>query len=336
MKKILVWFAISAIILLSLLPGGCAKSGPTALSRGGGSGSIETSSQSISAAQGGTITLPSGSSVTIPPGLLASDTTVTLTLLSSMPKQPPCGIIQGVGACLEISLGPGNSAKSSQPANKTTVAQVQSGEADFTINYSGGITTNIPGSAPLVDIIDSSGNHNFVGVPGEVVDSSSGIAAVFQVQSAIFRQMHGMVVSMANLIPSLVGAPDPFAPQIWNGSGWVTYPQGFDNTKKTLLLVHGIFSNVSSAYPCVAAIMAAGGYEQVIGFNYDWTQAAGTTGSSLANFLTTLQTAGLSQIDIEAHSYGGLTVVSGASQSTLLINNIIMEGSPISGTPAAA
>jgi pimeloyl-ACP methyl ester carboxylesterase len=186
-----------------------------------------------------------------------------------------------------------------------------------------------------MDIIDSSGNHAFAGIPGGLVDSSSGISAVFQVQAALFQQMHSIVVSMANLIPSLVGAADPLAPQIWNGSSWVSYPQGFDPTKKTLLLVHGIFSNVSSAYPCAAAIMVAGGYEQVVGFNYDWTQAASTNGSSLANFLNTLQTAGLSQIDIEAHSYGGLTVLSGASQSTLQINNVILEGSPISGTPAA-
>ena len=326
MKKFLVWFAISAIILLSLLPGGCAKSGPTALSRGEGSGIIETSSQSISAAQGGTITLPSGSSVTIPPGLLASDTTVTLTLLSSMSKQPPCGIIQGVGTCLEISFGPLSTSKSVAKL-KELAAVSSSGEAEFTIKYSGGTETNLTGSVPMVDIIDSSGNHAFAGVPGGIADSSGGMTAVFQIQAALFKQLRSsMIVSMANLIPSLVGAPDPLAPRIWNGSNWVNYPQGFDPTQKTLLLVHGIFSNVDSAYPCAAAIMAAGGYGQVIGFNYDWTQAAGTTGSSLANFLTTLQTAGLSQIDIEAHSYGGLTVLSGASQSTLQINNIILEG----------
>ncbi len=33
MKKFFIPIAISAIVLVGLLPGGCAKSGPTALSR---------------------------------------------------------------------------------------------------------------------------------------------------------------------------------------------------------------------------------------------------------------------------------------------------------------
>src|SRR5262245_23413964 len=51
----------------------------------------------ISASQGGTIRLPSGSKVFIPPGALPSDQLVTLTLSCSMARQPPNGLIIGVG-----------------------------------------------------------------------------------------------------------------------------------------------------------------------------------------------------------------------------------------------
>ena len=52
---------------------------------------IETASKDITAAKGGTITLPSGSSVSIPAGTLTTDQQVTISLLSSLPKQPPSG-----------------------------------------------------------------------------------------------------------------------------------------------------------------------------------------------------------------------------------------------------
>ncbi len=330
-KKKIVCFTAATIALLSFLFIVCSKNSPTASSKTGPA-AIETSSLSISATSGGTITLPGGSGVTIPAGFFTADTMATLSLLSSMPQQPAGGVIQGVGTCLKISFGPDSGSQSAHKLSALATAS-GSGEADFTINYGAGTVTNLTGSVPVIDIIDSSGNHNFAGISGALETLSGSVTAIFQVQAARIAHAQSMVLGMVNMVP---GAAVPLTPEIWNGSGWVQYPQGFDKTKKTLLLVHGIFSNVNSAYPCAADIMAAGGYKQVLGFNYDWTQAMDATGSSFANFLNTLKTAGLSQLDIEAHSYGGLTVMTGAVQSTLKINNIILEGSPISGTPAAS
>src|SRR3972149_11688167 len=48
---------------------------------------IETTSQTITPAQGGTVTLPeNGSRVLMPPGMFATDQVVTLSLLSLLPS----------------------------------------------------------------------------------------------------------------------------------------------------------------------------------------------------------------------------------------------------------
>jgi hypothetical protein len=83
-------------------------------------------------------------------------------------------------------------------------------------------------------------------------------------------------------------------------------------------------------------IMSAGGYQQVIGFDYDWTRSADQEGTLLANFLDTLQNRKLLQIDVQAHSYGGLVSLAALSKSRMKVNNLITEGSPLSGTPVAS
>ena len=51
-------------------------------------------------------------------------------------------------------------------------------------------------------------------------------------------------------------------------------------------------------------ILKDGGYQSVLGFDYDWTQAINTSGTQLATFLNTVGLCPGLSIDIEAHSEG--------------------------------
>jgi pimeloyl-ACP methyl ester carboxylesterase len=142
-----------------------------------------------------------------------------------------------------------------------------------------------------------------------------------------------------NLSTEITFAPPPrFGPRIWNGSVWLDYPQGFDPNKKTLVLTHGILSTVEDSFGgSVSELMSQGGYTQVIGFNYDYARNNMVeAGQKFADFLNSLQTeGGLTQIDLQAHSFGTLVALYAASQTDLAINNMILLGGPLDGTPAA-
>jgi hypothetical protein len=84
-------------------------------------------------------------------------------------------------------------------------------------------------------------------------------------------------------------------------------------------------------------IRKAGGYEQVIGFDYkDWTQGLAANGKNLADFLDSLKAAGLVAVDLEGHSEGVPVLLSAACQTHVTLRNVAMLGGPIMGTPAAS
>ena len=288
---------------------------------------IETTSQMITAAQGGTITLPGGSSVTIPAGALASDQTVHLSLVSSLPKQPPSGVVVGVGPALSLSFS------TNQPFLGTT----QTKDLLFILKYGSTTPAGLVGSAPVADIVD---DDNFAGLVSLSCDPNSTctVLPISAVQS--FPTTSGIHVSAANLIPLIERTPLPTpGAKSWNGTNWVDGVGPLDSNNKCVLLVHGMMSCVEKAFGdrnTVELIKRAGGYNCVLGFDYDWTKGIDDSGAQLATFLSSLHTAGVNPIDIEAHSEGGPVLLSGACQNQdMPIANIVMLGSPVTGTPAA-
>ena len=319
------------IALLGLVPVGCNKqTNPVSSSS---AIPIQTATQVISAANGGSITLPGGSSVAIAPGTFPTDTTITLSLLSEMGKQPPNGLIQSVGVSLRLSFG--GTVKPSSGGGMAKKAALPSSGLELVIAYDSNMTA-LTGSDAMADVVDLSGNDNFVCPPGSY-DSASR-TATYTVQLPLVNEMASINVGQANFNPVITGDVAPrFGPRIWTGTGWAAFPQGFDKTKKTLIVVHGILSNVESAFgSCLGDIITAGGYGQVIGFDYDWTKGADQEGTLLADFLDSLIGAGLSQVDVEAHSYGGLVSLDALSKSLMKVNNLITEGTPLAGTPLAS
>jgi pimeloyl-ACP methyl ester carboxylesterase len=129
--------------------------------------------------------------------------------------------------------------------------------------------------------------------------------------------------------------------RVWNGTEFVTYPGGFDQTKRTLVVVHGVMSNASDAYgQCLTEYMREGRYEQVVGFNYDWSKSfdprkGDSSSLQLYLFLENLRTQGVTSVDVMAHSYGTIQSLSAIPLTRLKVNNLILQGSPLNGTPFA-
>jgi pimeloyl-ACP methyl ester carboxylesterase len=284
-----------------------------------GNAPLESATQRIVAAVGGMITLPSGSSVTIPAGVLSSDQTVLLSLMPALPKLPPSGNITGVGPALVLTF----------TSTVTPPPTTQAIGINFVIKYGSNAPPSFKGSAPLADVVDE---DNFLGGIPISCDSTS---ACFTIPLSVMQNTQSIAVASANLRPyTTLAPPAPLGPRIWNGSTWVDFPDGFCPTKKTLVLIHGLFSSVEGAFgPCLTGIKAGGHYDQVIGFNYDWTQRIVVGGQKFADFLTQLNQSGLTRIDIEAHSYGTVTALYAASLANIEIDNMVLEGAPLQGSP---
>jgi hypothetical protein len=308
-------------------------------------GTISTVTQAITAALGGTVTLPDGSSVIIPAGALTSDQTVTLSEVSALPRQPLNSLITGVGPGLVLSFAVPNAASLTLSRNSIfpQVASPQNSsippDLQFSVVVGQNTVTGLQGSAPIADLVDAAAAHNFIGAQG-AFHSFTNVAQI-AVSSSFLSSVSSLAVSMANWS---VGATPQNGARILNGSTWSQFsscPAPSANGK-VLVLVHGMSSSVEQAFdgPCAADIQSQGNYGQAFGFDYDWTQDINQSGAQLADFLNTIaQCPGVTQVDIEAHSEGvpvSLSAATQASQAQSKIMNFVSLGGPIMGTPAAS
>lgn len=286
---------------------------------------LETKSQAITAAQGGTILLPGGSSVTIPPGALATDQTVTLSLTSRLLQQPPGGLIQGVGPVLSLSFS------TNQPFAQTTGTQ----GIQFVLKYGTTPPSRLSGAITIVDIVDDDNYAALVPIPCDSNSTCTVVPLNLIQKLPITSSIH---VSAANTATDRVPLPQ-LGNQSWNGTNWEQGVYAINPAEKYLILVHGMMSSTEDAFGdrnTVENIRRAGGYDKVLGFNYDWSKGVDENGAALSSFLTSLKSAGLQNVDIEAHSEGGPVTLSALCKNNdISIGNVVMLGSPVTGTPAA-
>ena len=322
---------------------------------------FETVTQRVSASQGGTVTLPSGSSASFPGGVLPSDQLVTLSLLSKLPTQPPNGLIIGVGPALSMSFAPVNAAETALISAPGSVAEraalLPSGTPptiEVVLNLAGSTEDRLDGAAPIgayaSSNLDSFGpSLLWYGPPGQIIAHER---ATFTIEPTVFSVAYGTTISAfrfvftpGNLNPNLANVVTPGG-KFWDGSSWHPFPTnglppGWNRNLKTLCLVHGVNSSIEDAFRCVNAIKMAGGYAQVVGFDYQWPQDLDTSGQQLAGFINSIswqRPGGLTKIDLEGHSEGGAVVVSAGSKITspgLRIDNIVTLGGAEMGTPLA-
>jgi len=331
-------------------------------------GTLESSTQNITAASGGTITLSNGSSVTIPGGALKSDYSVTLSLVTGLAPQPPSGFMIGTGDALVLTT--------STPPFNTVTGNLQftiaSGSNSAGLSQSAGLADLIDSTGDnffgVPGTFSSTTNLGTVTVAAALMNgTNSVVVSMSNLQGPYTGAPAAGTTPEAASDRGSQATPEGFTapvagPHSWDGSSWgafdgCTAPPG----STVLVLVHGMASSVEDAYGnngnlvsvngndpdyCVNQIKNAAGkndsgdpyYGQVVGFDYDWTDAA-AAGAQFATFLDTLAACG-NNIDIEAHSEGGPVAATGVtlagSAARNLITNFIGLGNPWDGTPAAS
>jgi len=196
----------------------------------------------------------------------------------------------------------------------------------FSITYARGVT--VPYVTP--GNLDVPGDRIGADLPAQLLDGAT-----------------KMTVAVGeNAVKYVMESPGP---RYWDGKQWSTSGTISPN-KSTVVLIHGIFSSVESAFPsasprstatpCPQKIADAGGFQQVFGYDYKFDEPPYYGADRFAQFLTKLSNSGVKSVTIEAHSYG--TIISLATIPTVAraikVDNLVTLGGPLPlrGTPLAS
>jgi len=302
-----------------LLLAGCGG-GSTSPSVPGSSGG-----GSLSGAQGGTFSLPNGDSVTFPAQALLGTERVSL---SASATETPSLSIKG------WSTAPGTMTLTfGSPAGSGVGGSQGTPMVSMTFAYSKANATQVlAAQAPILEITSSNGTVQRIS-PDATFDSTKGqLTATF-----LASLLNG--ATSAKLFTAIDGTglvTYPLGPKLWNSATgkWVPEPFTVDPTKRTVVMVHGIFSSVETAFPCEQAIINAGNYQQAIGLDYDWTQPPATEAPILSKLVNSLP---VSSVDLEAHSYGTVVTLASLPQLTEKVDHVVLLGGPLplNGAPQA-
>ena len=191
------------------------------------------------------------------------------------------------------------------------------------VTYDDGRVLRFPASASF----DAAHRHVTVDLPGVLLERATG-------------------VTVALAADAITPAEQPTGPRYWDGKDWGA-SGSIQSNKKTLVLIHGIFSSVESAFPkgglfttgCPKKIADAQGFQQVLGFDYDWFEPPDKEGALFAAFLKDVIAKTPTSLTIEAHSYGSLVTLAAlpALGSGAKVANAVTMGGPLPlrGTPLA-
>lgn len=323
-------------------------------------GTIATATQTISAASGGTITLPDGSSVTISPGLLASDNTVTLTEVSVPASQPQSQLLAETGPALYLSFSTPPqfqgaairaSAEISQPADSTTLLAGITYHFSFGLNFPSAAST----MAALASFANQAGQVIYQGY-ASTVSTAQKTATAF-IDSACLTVLN-TALSSPTVAKLTIGvyfvelAAQPANPPtqgllVWNSNAGQFLPfqqcsPSNSSGQSTLVVIHGMLSSVEGSYTNLLGTTnfpTNVNYGSVYGIDYDWWNGLQDNGKTVAAFLDTIATCSAgNQIDILAHSEGVPVTFSALTQDSLAkssIGHVIAIAGPILGTPIA-
>lgn len=288
----------------------------------------------VTAGTGGTLTLLSGNgSVTIAPNILAANQTVTVTHhAAEQPKRPnkSWAIVPGT---LDVEMP---DATINLQQTKSLGAMPTTPGLDMTMVFPKARATAIlKAKAPVVEITYKNGKTGKFS-PDGTFDTGNDTVTV-HVPKELLDQAVGLKLYLATDDPAYV-LPSP-GPRFYNGSAnpaaWESSGYTIDPNAKTVVLVHGIFSSVESAFPagkCASGVQSQGGYQQVLGFDYNWTQPPYTEAPLLAAFINSLP---VSSVDLEAHSYGTVVTTAALPLITKKLNHVVLLGGPLplNGSP---
>jgi pimeloyl-ACP methyl ester carboxylesterase len=277
----------------------------------------------VPGAQGGTLSLLDGTSVKFAPGALVGTETVTLSENQAETASIPVpGWATAHGTMTVVFNAP--VAAGSSPSSITLVLAYAKDAA----------ASILAAQAPVIEITTANGSVERVSAD-EVFDAANGLMTATlepeQIAGALKLKMYAAVDGSGLTKPS-------YGPQFWdqtkNPPAWIPDPFTVDATKRTVVMLHGIFSSVEQAFPCEQTLLQAGGYAQGLGLNYDWTQPPDKLAPIFANYINSLPVASL---DIEAHSYGTIVALAALPMIQKKVNHIVLLGGPLplNGSPQA-
>jgi pimeloyl-ACP methyl ester carboxylesterase len=147
-------------------------------------------------------------------------------------------------------------------------------------------------------------------------------------------------VTIAVGVDSLSKPTEPPGPRYWDGTKWSKTGKIAAN-QDTVVLIHGIFSSVENSFPktCPSQIATAGGFGQVLGWDYAWNEPPSSQGKLFAGFLKTVANAKVKSLTVEGHSYGSVVTLAAIPKldTKLKVSNVVTLGGPLPlrGTPLA-
>lgn len=283
------------------------------------------------AARGPSIYLANGDGVTILSAKLGRSTPATLTYKSSGIVAAPdsWSIVPGT---LHVDFSPAlRSGASNESGLRVTLGYPRERAADVRNGW-----------AFRVEVDYANGQHAGWVAFGSRDDARSRVSA--DIPASLLNGAAGITVALG--VDNVKNNMETPGPRYWNGKSWSqtgTIVAG----KKTVVLIHGIFSSVEASFPtaapnatpCPQQIADAGGFEQVLGFDYKWNEPPFTEGPLFSAFLKQIADDGVTSVTIEAHSYGSVVTLAAIPTlaKQLKIDNVVTLGGPLPrrGTPLA-
>lgn len=330
-------YLTAVLIAAFLIPLGACSSGrtPQVLPPASSPPNVPTASASrvLSAAAGGDIALRGGAGISLAPNVLRGDQRVNVDYASSVRETPPnpgWGVAKGE---LTVTIPNGTTRHTERITAQSRSPLTAPRGVVLRMPYDADDASAVEAArAPLVTIVDSHGSHRIVldgvfdsvhhvvtvNVPRPMLDGS--VIAVRLALGTNASQFHAMTAIQTG-------------GRYWDDAAgaWTPNAQPLDPNARTLVMVHGLFSSVESAFGCAhdyttAASAQPGAYAQIVGFDYDYTQPPSVEGPLLARFINGL---GLTNYDIEAHSYGTLVTLGALPDVTLQPQRAVLVGGPL-------
>ncbi len=306
---------------------------------------LQKASAVISAANGGSVKIPSGN-VHFPAHTFSSNTRVTLELLSAPDAQPINSAVDAKGQMMALIVGSSATRpQGSESTSKRSTPQLDRASVVVTQSLPRNERSYSSRLAPQVEYNAPTYGPVWMDFGGKV----KGQTATLRVPATILAEAAG---STLRFIP----VDDLAPPKVYYGGlalvkgSWQpfdasTAPKCARGAHHAIVFVHGILSSIESprSFPATKAqaIQNAGGYDAVYGFDYQWWLPPTVARRHLARFLNDLYKKGyFDAYDLEAHSYGGVVSLFALSnpsprKHTVSPLNFITLGSPLGGTSAA-
>jgi hypothetical protein len=318
--------AIVALACVATVLAACSGSGiRSGLTPADPTANAPTYTRAVRNATGATIDAKNGNRAVILPNALGGNRTVSMTHDDDIVSAPPNPAWSMIAGTLDVHPDRAlQTHRSLAPAMQLTLAYPTNREDEI-----------LKARTPLTVVTYTNGKSERFGFEGTFDTKRHTVTE--EVPQAILNGATDIKLGLAVDNPTYT-LPPP-GPRYWTGTSWSQ--TGTVNPKaRTLVLIHGIFSSVETAFPnpCTPEIMKAGGYTQALGFDYNWTDPPQVEGPLFAAFLNSLKSKyGLNSFDVEAHSYGSPVAYAAIPSVTATVPNVVTLGGPLPlrGTPLA-